>query len=85
MCADKHVCSPKNVYQWTKLFQGDWNNIQDEDRSGRPTMIGTLKIGDSVKPLILADWRVSIDDISKQLQIFVGTSHKIVHDDFFQG
>ena len=37
---------------------------------------------DSVNALILADRRVSVEVISKQLASSVGTKHKIVLDDF---
>ena len=37
---------------------------------------------DSHNALILDYWTVTIEDISEQLGISVGTAHKIVHDDF---
>ena len=40
-----------------------------------------LKWWISVNTLILADNRVSIEGISVKLGIFVGTAHKIIHDD----
>ena len=77
MCREKYVLV-KNVYKWAKLFKEGQNSIQDKDR---PTMVSTPEMVDSVNAPILADRRVTIKDISKQLRIFVGTAHKIVHDD----
>ena len=45
-------------------------------------MVNTSKIIDSVCFPILADRIVTIEDISEQLGISVGTAQKIVHDDF---
>ena len=45
-------------------------------------MASTPEIMDSVNELILANRRVIMEDISKQLQISVSIAHKIVQDDF---
>ena len=37
---------------------------------------------DSVNVLIFTDRTVTIEDISEQLGVSVGTSHKIMYDDF---
>ena len=44
-------------------------------------MASTPEMVDSVNTLILTDRRDIVEDISKQLEISVGTAHKIVHDD----
>ena len=46
-----------------------------------PTMESTPEMVDSVNMLILVDRRFTIDDISEQLRISVGTAHKIRLDD----
>ena len=68
----------KNAYKWAKLYKKGWNSIQDE--TGRPTIVTSPEMVDSVNAFILADRRVTIEDISEQLGIFVGTAYKIVHD-----
>ena len=73
--------SKKNVYKWAKLFKDGRLSIEDEDKPGRPTMASTPEMVDSVNALILADSNVTIEDISEQLGISVGTAHKIVHVD----
>ena len=44
-------------------------------------MPSTPDVGDSVNVLILADRRVTIEDLSEQLKISMGTAYKIMHDD----
>ena len=51
------------------------NNIKGEDKPGRPTMARTPEMVDPVNVLILAEISVTIEDISQQLEISVGTSH----------
>ena len=63
------------------MFKESQNSIEDEDMSNRPTMSNTQKMVNSVNALILINRRVTIEDISEQVGIFVGTAHKIVYDD----
>ena len=44
-------------------------------------VVKTPEMVDSVNVLNLADRIVTIEDISEQLGISVGTAHKTVHDD----
>ena len=43
-------------------------------------MLSTPEMVHSVDMLILADRRDIIEDISEQLEVYVGTVHKIVHN-----
>ena len=63
------------------MFKKGWNSIQDEDRLGRSTTANTCEMVDSVNVFILAGRKVTIEDISEQLGIFVGTAHNIVYND----
>ena len=47
-----------------------------------PTMAHMAAIVDSVNRLILADRRVTVEDISYQQEISVDAVHEIVHDNF---
>ena len=71
----------KNIHKWAKLFKEAQNSIQDEDRPVMPIMTGAPEMVDSVNEIILVDGTVTIEDISEQLEISVGTAHKIRHDD----
>ena len=75
MCKEKRVLIEKYIYKRDNLFKDAQNSIQNENMPGRPTMV------DSVNMLLLADKRVKTEDISESLGIYVGTVHKIVHDD----
>ena len=72
--------SQRNFYKWAILFKEIQNSIQDEDRPGSPIIVSTPEIVDSVKVLILTDRKVTIENISEELGISVGTTHKIVYD-----
>ena len=64
----------KNDYKWAKLFKDGQNSNQDVYKQGRLTMMILLEMVDSVNAFILADKSVTMEDISEQLRIFVGTS-----------
>ena len=64
------------------MFQEGWNSIKDKDRSSRPIIACTPEMMDSVYVLILVYRRITIEEISEQLGISVGTVHKIMHEHF---
>ena len=69
----------ENVCRLSKLFKEAENSIQDEERPVSPTMVSTLKMVDSVHTLIIADRRVTIEDISGQISM--GSAYKNVPND----
>ena len=66
MCKEKHVLI-KNVYKWTKLFNEELINIQDENRLVRPTITSTPVMVGSVNASILDNRIITKGDISEQL------------------
>ena len=76
---ERSMFESENVYRLTKLFKEGRISIQDEIQD-RPTMASTPEMVDIVNALILANRRVTIEEISKQLWKSLGTTHKIVHD-----
>ena len=63
--------------KWAKLFKEGQNSIQGEDRLSRSTLMSIPEMVDSVNALILTDRKVTIEDSSKQLGIFMDTPQKI--------
>ena len=65
MCTENFFpIKKKNVYKWAELFKECLNKIQDKNR---PTMLSTPEMVDSANASILADRRVTIEDISEQI------------------
>ena len=48
----------KIFYKWAKLFKESQNNIQDEDKPGRPTMASIPEMVNSVNAFIFPDRRI---------------------------
>ena len=69
-----------NAYKRAKVLKQSRDSIQDENRPYWPTLASTLRMAVSVTAFIFIDRNVSIDDIPKQLAIFVHTAYKIAHD-----
>ena len=63
----------------SKLLKEDQKSIWDEDSPGRSSMATTPEMVDSVNGFISANRRITREDVSKQVGIYVGTAHKIVH------
>ena len=83
MCTEKYVLILKNVYRWAiNCLKKAEVIFKNEDRPGWHTMVGIPEMVDSVDTLILANRRVTREDISEQVGIFVDTEHKIVDDNF---
>ena len=66
-----------------KWFKEGRDIFQDEDRSDKLTMASTSEMVDSFSADILSKWSVKIQSIYEQLNISVGTAHKIVYDDHY--
>ena len=71
MCSEKYVFVVKNVYKSAELFKEGRNCIQDIDRPGRPRIVGTSEIVDSIYALLLSDGRFPLEDISERVEFFL--------------
>ncbi|UYV78645.1 hypothetical protein LAZ67_16002263 [Cordylochernes scorpioides] len=72
--------SRTQVYFWYKRFKDDRKSIADDSRSGRPlTSTMDRNIG-QVRDLIVADRKITIDNISEILGISCGSCQNIIGD-----
>ena len=53
--------------------------MMDEQRSGRPTSITSQKVQE-IKQLLDKDRRITVREVSQQVDCSVGTVHTIIHD-----
>ena len=72
-------CSPAFVYKWHSRFRNGRESIQDDPRSGRPSVV-VASIKDKVKDMVNADRRVTVRDISDELGVSCSTVHGILTD-----
>ena len=67
-----------NVYKWIERFKEGRTSIKDEPRQGRPSEGNTPEKQQAVKDLILAERRITVNEIAQQLDISTGTAHHII-------
>ncbi|UYV67423.1 hypothetical protein LAZ67_5000517 [Cordylochernes scorpioides] len=66
------------VYFWYKRFKDGRKSIADDSRSGRPLTSTTDRNIRQVRDLIVADRKITIDNISEILGISCGSCQKII-------
>ncbi|UYV65861.1 hypothetical protein LAZ67_3005737 [Cordylochernes scorpioides] len=70
-----------NVYRWYKMFSEGREDVNDEERAGRPsTSTADEKIND-VEKMILANRRITVREVAEDLNISIGSCHSIFIND----
>jgi DNA-binding CsgD family transcriptional regulator len=62
------------------MFENGRTSAMDAERSGRPSTSTTDEKLEEARAIILADRRVTIEEIALQLGISQGTAYSLVHD-----
>jgi hypothetical protein len=75
-----NVMSWKHVWVWCTAFDNCTTDVQDEQRSGRPSTSTTDDDACLIEGLIQENRRIRLRDIADELNISIGTVHNIVHE-----
>ena len=67
-----------SVFEWHKRFKEGRESVRDDERCGRSKEVRTPELIGQIKNLMDKDRRVSIDTISAQFDVGVGTVHTII-------
>ena len=70
-----------SVSEWHKRFKEGREPVRDDERYGRSKEVRTLELIDQIKNFIYKDRRVSIETISEQFHVSVGTVHTIIREE----
>ena len=68
------------VFEWHKRFKEDRESVRDDERCGRSKEVNTPQLIGQIKNLMDKDRRVSIETISAQFDVSVGTVHTTIRD-----
>jgi len=71
----------KTVYKWLERFRNSCESIEDEERSGRPSKSKTQENVERVREMIRSSRRLTIREISEDLNIFYGSVQNILSTD----
>ena len=69
------------VFEWHKRFKEGRESMRDDDRCGRSKKFRTSELIGQIKNFMDKDRRVSIEAISAQFDVSVGTVHTIIHEE----
>ncbi|UYV81324.1 hypothetical protein LAZ67_20000772 [Cordylochernes scorpioides] len=70
-----------NVYRWCKMFSEGREDVNDEERAGRPSTSTTDEKINEVEKLILANRRITVREVAEDLNISIGSFHSIFIND----
>jgi transposase len=82
MCAQYggNALSHRIVYEWTEMFKNGSRSVNDAQHSGRPTTATTTQNEERAREQILQNRRLTVDEITKQLNISIRSAYSVVHD-----
>ncbi|UYV77019.1 hypothetical protein LAZ67_14002900, partial [Cordylochernes scorpioides] len=70
-----------NVYRWYKMFSKGREDVNDEERAGRPSISTTDEKINEVEKMILANRRITVREVAEDLNILIGSCHSIFIND----
>lgn len=73
--------SRARCFEWHSRFINGRNSLEDDERSGRPTTSTSPEMVREVEQLVRADRRISINDVSEELDISYGSVQSILTSD----
>ncbi|UYV61065.1 AGO3 [Cordylochernes scorpioides] len=62
-----------NVYRWYKMFSEGREDVNDEERAGRPSTSTTDEKINEVEKMILANRRITVREVTEDLNISIGS------------
>ena len=70
-----------SVSEWHKRFKEGRESVRDDERCGRSKEVRTPELIGQIKNFMDKDRRVSIETISAQFDVSVGTVHTIIREE----
>ena len=70
-----------SVFEWNKIFKEGRESVRDDERCGRSKEVRTPELIGQIKNFMDKDRCVSIDIISAQFDISVGSVYTIIHEE----
>ena len=70
-----------SVFEWHKRFKEGSESVRDDERCRRSMEVRTPELIGQIKNFMDKDRRVSIETISAQSDVSVGTVHTIIHEE----
>ena len=70
-----------SVFEWHKRFKESRESVRDDERCGRSKEVRTPELMGQIKNFMDKDRRLSIETVSAQFDVSVGTVHTIIREE----
>ena len=74
-----------SVFEWHKRFKEGKESVREDERCGRSKEVRTPELIGQIKNFMDKDRRMSIETISAQFDVSVGTVHTIIREELKMG
>ena len=71
------VMSKTRIYEWYKRFQDGREDVEDDERPGRPSTSTTDENMEKLKEMVMNDRRITIREVADDVAISIGSCHEI--------
>ena len=79
---EEHSPDISTVRRWVRIFQGNRRaSVEDMPLSGRPRLSTTQTVVDKVQKLIEEDRRITVEEVSYEIGISVGSAYQILTEE----
>ena len=69
--------SKERVYEWYKCFQDGREDVEDDERSRRPSTSRTDENVKKLKEMVMSNRRITIGEVADDVDISIGSFHEI--------
>ncbi|XP_014480147.1 PREDICTED: putative uncharacterized protein FLJ37770 [Dinoponera quadriceps] len=73
----KSAMSKTRVYEWYKRFQDGREDVEDDERPGRPSTSTTDENVEKVKEMVMNNRRLTVREVADDVGISIGSCHEI--------
>ena len=75
-----NALSKTTVYEWIEKFKTGWTSVKHAEGAGRPSTSTSEEKIEQAQQMILANRRITIDEVAQSLQISFGSAQEIIHE-----
>ena len=69
--------SKTRVYEWHECFQDSREDVEDDERPGRPSISTTDENMKKIKEMVMNDRRITIREVADDVGMSIGSCHEI--------
>ncbi|XP_064486050.1 protein GVQW3-like [Ornithodoros turicata] len=77
---DDNAMSRMRVFEWHKRFTEGWENVEDDERPGRPVTATTEEVVEKINAIVRNDRRLSIPMIAEMVNVDKQPVRQILHE-----